>query len=66
MTRKKERRVNGVEQLTVDCVCHQCRVLSLMDCELLDMLWVCELDSPSQSKSFIGHEASSAKLASRS
>ena len=40
VTRKKKPRVNGVEQLTEDCVCHQCRVLSLMDCELLsdDML----------------------------
>ena len=42
-----------------DCVCSQCRVLSLTDCELLseDMLWVCELDYPSQAKClcFIGH-----------
>ena len=54
----------------MDCVCCQCRVLSLTDCDLLsdDVLLVCELDSPLQSKSlyFIGHEASSAKLASRS
>ena len=53
-----------MEQLTVDCVCH---VLSEPDCELLsdEVLWVCELDSLSQLKClcFIGHEASSAKLA---
>ena len=28
---KKKPRVNGVEQLTLDCVCRQCRVLSLTD-----------------------------------
>ena len=35
VTRKKEQRVNGVEQLTVYYVCFQCRVLSLTDCEPL-------------------------------
>ena len=47
--RKKERRVNGGEQLTEDCVCRQCRVLSLTDCELLsdDVLWACEFNSSS-------------------
>ena len=50
-------RVNGMEQLTEDCVCCQCRVLSELDCGLSIAVEVFV---------FIGHEASLAKLASRS
>ena len=50
-------RVNGMEQLTEDCVCCQCRVLSELDCGLSIAV---------EAFVFIGHEASLAKLASRS
>ena len=67
--KKRQPRVNGVEQPTVDSMCRQCCVLSLTDCQLLsdNVLRVCELSSPSQSKClcFIGLKASSAKLVSR-
>ena len=67
--RKKKPRIIGMEQLTEDCVCLRCHVLSLKDCGLLsdNLLRVCELDSSLQLKClcFIG-QASSAKLASRS
>ena len=59
------RRVEGVELLTEDGVCVSCFIINGLWTVVGRWLWVCELDSPSQSQClcFIGHEASSAKLA---